>query len=453
MARVLVVDDESNIIKTLSAILQDEGHVVFPASNGQEALSFLRKNEVDLVFLDVWLPDTDGLEVLGRIKQINPETSVIMISGHGSIDIAVKSTKMGAFDFLEKPPSMERIITSLNNALEQIRLRRENIQLRREVFQEDEMVGASPAMDEIRKVIETAAATNARVFITGGNGTGKELVARAIFRKSRRSDKPFIKVNCAAIPNELIESELFGHEKGAFTGALSRRLGKFELANTGTIFLDEVCDMSASAQAKVLRVLQEQQFERVGGSETITVDTRVISATNIDIRRAIEDGGFREDLFYRLNVIPIRVPPLSERREDIPLLVGYFLEKFSKEHGVGNKEISPEAMGFLMEHPWQGNIRELKNVVERLTIMVPRETIDLREIKKHMESHDLAAAISGNASSLKKARDDFEREYILKALLKNDRNVTATARELGIERTNLHRKIKQYGIDVERQER
>ncbi len=452
MARILIVDDESNIIKTLSAILQDEGHIVYSASSGQEAISFLGKNDVDLMFLDVWLPDIDGIEVLEKVRQTSPEVSVIMISGHGSIDIAVKSTKMGAFDFLEKPPSMERILTATGNALERIRLRRENIQLRREALQEDEMIGKSAPMMEVRGIIETAAATNARVFITGDNGTGKELVARAIFRKSKRSDKPFVKVNCAAIPNELIESELFGHEKGAFTGALGRRLGRFELAHGGTIFLDEICDMSASAQAKVLRVLQEQQFERVGGSETITVDVRVIAATNIDVKKAIDDGLFREDLFYRLNVIPVRMPSLAERRDDIPLLAEYFLGKFAKEHGLGTKEISVDGMDFLMQHAWPGNIRELKNVIERLSIMVPREVIDERDIKKHIETSDMKSDLRGDVSPLKRAREDFEREYIVRALEKNDGNVTQAAKDLGIERTNLHRKIRQYKIDIEKPE-
>jgi len=314
--------------------------VVYTVQNGKDALQFVKSNEGDVVFLDVWLPDIDGMEVLQQIKQLQNDIAVIMISGHGSIDIAVKSTRLGAFDFLEKPPSMERVITSLNNAIEQIQLKRENVMLKKNITMEDEMIGNSGPMQEVKRIIDMAAATNARVFITGENGTGKELVARAIYRKSKRSDKPFIKVNCAAIPDELIESELFGHEKGSFTGALARRLGKFELADKGTIFLDEICDMSQSAQAKVLRVLQEQQFERVGGNDVITVDVRVIAATNVDVKEAIEQGRFREDLYYRLNVIPIYVPPLSERKDDIPLLVDYFLEKFAREHGLGVKQMS-----------------------------------------------------------------------------------------------------------------
>ncbi len=449
MARILIVDDEVNIIKTLSSILQDEGHIVFPAKNGEEALQFVRKNDIDLSILDVWLPDMDGLDLMDQVRELNPGVAVIMISGHGSIDIAVKSTKMGAFDFLQKPPSMERVLTSVNNGLEHARLRKENIKLRHDSHADDEMIGSSSHIAEIRRVIETAAATSARVFITGDSGTGKELVARDIYHRSKRYDKPFVKVNCAAIPDELIESELFGHEKGAFTGAVSRRIGKFELANMGTLFLDEVCDMSQAAQSKVLRVLQEQQFERVGGNETITVDVRVISATNIDVKKAIEDGLFREDLYYRLNVIPVNVPPLSERREDILLLVNYFLERFSIEHGVGVKEITPEGMNELVNHPWPGNVRELRNVIERISIMVPKKMIDFPDIVKHLETGQ-GGGISAEASTLKRARERFEKEFIIQALKRNDRNVSLTSRELGIERTNLHRKIKQYDIDVDK---
>lgn len=450
MAKILVVDDEKNILNTMKAILQDEGHVVYTVQNGKDALQFVKSNKGDVVFLDVWLPDIDGMEVLQQIKQLQNDIAVIMISGHGSIDIAVKSTRLGAFDFLEKPPSMERVITSLNNAIEQIQLKRENVMLKKNITMEDEMIGNSSPMQEVKRIIDTAAATNARVFITGENGTGKELVARAIYRKSKRSDKPFIKVNCAAIPDELIESELFGHEKGSFTGALARRLGKFELADKGTIFLDEICDMSQSAQAKVLRVLQEQQFERVGGNDVITVDVRVIAATNVDVKEAIEQGRFREDLYYRLNVIPIYVPPLSERKDDIPLLVDYFLEKFAREHGLGVKQMSDNAMHFMANYAWPGNVRELKNVIERLTIMVPSEIIELDDIKKHIESYDYEDTIVKDSSSLKKAREQFEKEYIIKALKQFDKNVSATAKSLGIERTNLHRKIRQYHINVDK---
>ena len=449
MAKILIVDDEINILKTLVSILQDEGHIVFSAENGEEALNFLRKNDVDCVILDIWLPDIDGIEILERIMTLYQDIAVIMISGHGSIDIAVKSTKLGAFDFIQKPPSLERVVTSVNNALEHSRLKRENIKLREESGFEDDMIGTSAKMLEIREVIETAAATNARVFITGESGTGKEMVAKAIYKKSKRADKPFIKVNCAAIPSELIESELFGHEKGAFTGAVGTRMGKFEIANKGTLFLDEVCDMSLAAQAKVLRVLQEQQFERVGGNEIINVDVRVISATNIDVKKAIEEGRFREDLYYRLNVIPIDVPHLAERREDIKNLVDYFLQKSSQEHGIGLKEVSDEGMKLLVNHNWPGNVRELKNIIERLSIMVAKEIIDEEDIQRYLETEDDFNDLV-NISPLKKAREDFERDYIIKALRKNSRNITLTAKELGIERTNLHRKINQYNINIDK---
>ena len=449
MAKILIVDDEVNIIKTLSSILQDEGHIVFAAENGEDALNFLRKNDLDLIILDIWLPDIDGIEILERVGTLYPDVAVIMISGHGSIDIAVKSTKLGAFDFIQKPPSLERVVTSVKNALEHARLKRENIKLREETHLDDEMIGESLKMMEIREIIETAAATNARVFITGESGTGKEMVAKAIYRRSKRADKPFIKVNCAAIPSELIESELFGHEKGAFTGAVGTRMGKFEIAHKGTLFLDEVCDMSLAAQAKVLRVLQEQQFERVGGNEIVDVDVRVISATNIDIKKAIDDGKFREDLYYRLNVIPIEVPPLAQRKKDIRPLVEYFLQKSADEHGVGDKVLSDDAMKVLMNYNWPGNVRELKNIVERLSIMVSKETIDEEDIDRYLEIDDNQFD-AREISPLKQAREEFERDYIINALKRNNRNITITAKDLGIERTNLHRKINQYGIDIEK---
>ncbi|PKL18275.1 MAG: Fis family transcriptional regulator [Spirochaetae bacterium HGW-Spirochaetae-5] len=452
MARILIVDDEENIINSMTPILQDEGHVVFSGKNGEEALSFLKKNEVDLIILDVWLPDADGIELLEKIKKMYPESAAIMISGHGSIDIAVRSTRIGAFDFLEKPPSLDRLVTSVNNALEQVRLRRENIKLKKKSFVDDDMIGYSNHVNEIKDIIRRAAKTNARVLITGESGTGKELVAKAIFQLSNRSDKPFLKMNCAAIPDELIESELFGHERGSFTGAVGRRLGKFELADGGTLFLDEVCDMSLSAQAKVLRVLQEQQFERVGGSETITVDVRVIAATNVDIPKAIAEGKFREDLYYRLNVIPIHVPRLTERKDDIEVLINYFIERFSQEHGTGKKVITEDGMEFLKEYPWPGNVRELKNIIERVVIMVSTEEIKAEDIQKNIGSggKDHTREVNYAGGSLKETREAFEKDYIIAALKKNEGNVSVTARELDIERTNLHRKIKQYNINVEK---
>jgi two-component system nitrogen regulation response regulator NtrX len=452
MARILVVDDEENIINSITPILKDEGHVVFSGQTGEDAMLSLKNNEFDLIILDVWLPDVDGTELLARIKKLYPEVAVIMISGHGSIDIAVKSTRNGAFDFLEKPPSLDRLITSVDNALEQARLRKENIKLKRKSFVDDEMIGNSKEINEIKDIIKRAAKTNARVLITGESGTGKELVAKAIFQLSNRSDKAFLKMNCAAIPDELIESELFGHEKGSFTGALGRRLGKFELADGGTLFLDEICDMSLSAQAKVLRVLQEQQFERVGGNETITVDVRVIAATNVDMIKAIEEGRFREDLYYRLNVIPIHVPRLKDRQEDLELLVNYFVEKFSLEHGTGGKHITKDGMDFLKEYPWPGNVRELKNILERVVIMVPSEEIEADDIKKNISSRgmDRSHDINTVTGTLKEIRESSEKKYIIASLKKHGGNITATAKELDIERTNLHRKIKQYKINVEK---
>lgn len=448
MAAILIVDDEPNIINSITHILQDEEHTVFSAANGDDALALFKKHNPDLLILDVWLPDLDGIDLLGRMKKIKPDTAAIMISGHGSIDIAVRSTRMGAFDFLEKPPSLNRLVTSVNNALEQVRLRRENQQLRKKAFIDDEMIGESGQMNEIKSTIKKAARTNARVLITGESGTGKELVAKAIFQLSARADKPFIKVNCAAIPDELIESELFGHEKGSFTGALNRRIGKFELANGGTLFLDEVCDMSLSAQAKVLRVLQEQQFERVGGNDTITVDVRVIAATNIDMQKAIEEGRFREDLYYRLNVVPVHVPRLADRDDDIEILVDYFLAMFTREHGTGEKTISDEGMALLKRYRWPGNVRELRNIIERITIMVPEDEVTDEDLRRYLRPDDpVRQSDFGQLSTLREARDNFERDFILGALKRNNGNVSVTARELDIERTNLHRKIRQYDIE------
>jgi two-component system nitrogen regulation response regulator NtrX len=450
MASILIVDDESNILKTLKSILEDEEHTVFTALNGDEGLSIIKDHEVDLAILDVWLPDIDGLDLLNKMKEEYPDIAIIMMSGHGSIDIAVKSTKTGAFDFLVKPPSMERVLTSVNNALENERLKKENIKLRRKSFAEDEMIGDAASMRRINEIIDTSAKTNARVFITGESGTGKELIARAIYQKSNRADQPFVKVNCAAIPDDLIESELFGHERGAFTGAVNQRIGKFEKAHNGTIFLDEICDMSLAVQAKVLRVLQEQQFERVGGNDVIDVDVRVISATNIDVKKAIDEDRFREDLYFRLNVIPLIAPSLSERREDIPLLLDYFMNKFSIEHGIGIKEISEEGLEFLMDYSWPGNVRELKNIIERLLIMVTKNRIEVNDIQKYMESYDYDDYMGRDISPLKTALREYEKSYIINALKKNNSNADQTARELGLEIRNLHRKLKLLEIDINR---
>src|SRR5574337_948532 len=372
---ILVVDDEKNIRSSLEGILKDEGYRVRGVPTGEDLLKQVAQTVPDLVILDVWLPGMDGLQALTELKRLHPALPVVMISGHGTVETAVKATRLGAYDFIEKPLSLEKTILAVRNALDRQRLEMENRALRQTLEQRYEIVGESPAIQALRTQIQSAAPSHGRVLIRGESGTGKELIARAIHRQSLRADKPFVEGNCAAIPDEWIESELFGHEKGAFTGATTKRHGKFELADGATIFLDEVGDMSLKPQAKVLRVLQEQTFERVGGSESLTVDVRVIAASNKDLLEEIRRGAFREDLFYRLSVIPFEVPPLRERQEDIPILARYFLLSFCQEHGKPEKEISPEAMELLIDYPWPGNVRELRNVIERMVIMVPSKTI------------------------------------------------------------------------------
>jgi two-component system nitrogen regulation response regulator NtrX len=388
----------------------------------------------------------DGLELLAEIKTVHPEVAVVMISGHGTIETAVKATKLGAYDFIEKPLSLEKTLLAVARALEHTRLERENRALREQVQREHQIVGNSPTIRELRRQIEVAAPTNGRVLICGENGVGKELVARAIHALSARHDGPFVEVNCAAIPEELIESELFGHEKGAFTGALIRRRGKFELANGGTIFLDEVGDMSLKTQAKVLRVLEEQTFERVGGRETIKVDVRVIAASNKNLSDLIGGGQFREDLFYRLNVIPLQVPQLRARKEDIPLLVQYFLSVLSGEHGKRVKTISEDAMTYFLQYDWPGNVRELKNMVERLVIMVADDAILPRHLPPPLIPSIGVDEPEKREKPLREAREAFERAYILAKLHANDWNMTRTSEKLGIERSHLYRKLRTYGI-------
>ena len=369
-ASILVVDDEEAIRTSLRSILEDEGYEVSVAANGVEALKAYGTDPPDLMILDIWMPEMDGLETLRRVKEFVPTTQVMMISGHGSIETAVKAIKLGAYDYIEKPLSLENVTFRVKQALEQFRLAQENRSLRTKVQQKFELVGQSPAMQRLRELIETAGPTNSRVLIGGENGTGKELVARAIHSHSTRSDHPFVAVNCAAIPETLIESELFGHEKGSFTGATSMKRGQFEQADGGTLFLDEIGDMSLSTQAKVLRALQEQQFTRVGGTKLMKVDVRVLAASNKDLEKEIGKGHFREDLYYRLNVVPIVVPPLRERREDIPALVRHFMKTHVEEQGLRMKDVSPEAMAVFQQYEWPGNIRE-RNLIRRLMIMVP----------------------------------------------------------------------------------
>lgn len=442
---ILVVDDEKNILRSLSTALKIEGYAVLTAQEGEEALRLIEEKPIDLVMLDVWMPEMDGLEALKRIMKIRPDLVVIMMSGQATIEAAVKATKLGAYDFIEKPISIEKISLTIENTLKFKRLERENLTLRQAVGQKYVMIGESPEMRRLFAQIKQVAPTHSRVLISGENGTGKELVAWAIYQNSTRRDKPFVKVNCAAIPEDLIESELFGHEKGAFTGATQMRHGKFELGDGGTIFLDEVGDMSLKTQAKVLRVLESGEFERVGGSKPITVDVRVITATNKDLKEEIRQGNFRQDLYYRLNVIPIFVHPLREKREDIPLLIEHFLHEFCEEYGKRRKRMTPEAIQILRRHDWPGNIRELKNIVERIVIMVPGDEIDVEDVRPlFMEPVDIGTY--DDALSLKDAVNEFERDYILRKLEDNDWNVSQTAEILKIERSHLYKKMRSYGI-------
>jgi len=449
---ILVVDDEPNILKVMGDILTDEGYRVRTAHSGEEALAEVQRSSPDLVILDIWLPGMDGLQTLDVLKGVIPETPVIMISGHGTIETAVRAIKMGAYDFIEKPPTIERTLLAVRHGLEQQRLLQENRALRQHLERQYEIIGEGPAIRRILTQVESVAPSHGRVLIRGESGVGKELIARAIHRSSPRRERPFVEVNCAAIPDELIESELFGHEKGAFTGALTTRRGKFELADEGTIFLDEVGDMSLKAQSKVLRVLQEQVFERVGGTEVFRVDVRVIAASNKDLEQETRDGRFREDLYYRLNVVPVEVPPLRERREDIPLMARHFLKGFCAEYGKKEKTLSPDSMELFLQHPWPGNVRELKNVIERLVIMVPGEVIHRFHVDPALQARPVREEGTSfvpevsRTASLREARNRFEREYILMHLQENQGNVTRTAERLKIERSNLHRKLKAYGI-------
>jgi two-component system nitrogen regulation response regulator NtrX len=445
---ILIVDDERAIQKALRGVLEDEGYRVSVAGSAQEAVPRLLDESPDLVFLDIWMPGTDGLEALAEFKRLRPETAVVMISGHGTIETAVKATKLGAYDFIEKPLSLEKILLAATRALDHGRLERENRDLREQLGRGQRIVGHSRTIEALRQQIAIAAPTNGRVLIHGENGAGKELVARAIHAQSVRREGPFVEVNCAAIPEELIESELFGHERGAFTGAVGRRRGKFELADGGTLFLDEVGDMSVKTQAKVLRALEEQAFERVGGKETIRVDVRVVAASNQNLPDLIAQGRFREDLFYRLSVIPIEVPSLRHRTEDIPLLVEHFIHLFAEENAKRPKTISVEALAYFLSYEWPGNVRELRNMVERLVIMTPGDVIGPEALPPPLRPRDPVASAEDTQreKTLKEARETFERAYILGELHAQEWNMTRTADKLGIERSHLYRKLKMYGI-------
>ncbi|MGA1845370.1 MAG: sigma-54-dependent transcriptional regulator [bacterium] len=436
---ILIVDDENRIRSSLAGILKDEGYDVSCAEDGTHALERLEEENPDLMLLDIWMPGIDGMEVLKRTKEQWPDIAVVMISGHGNIETAVKAIKMGAYDFIEKPLSLEKTILIVQHALETQRLANENRRLRLKDENRYRIIGMSNPVEELRRQISLAAPTNGWVLITGENGTGKELVAREIHNRSHRTDKPLVGVNCAAIPDELIESELFGHERGAFTGATLKRKGKFELADQGTLFLDEVGDMSLKTQAKVLRALEEQCFHRVGGHKTISVDVRVIAASNKDLKREMEEGRFREDLYYRLHVIPITIPPLRERKEDIPLLVEHFLNVFATDLGQPEKAPAKEAMQILLTYDWPGNIRELKNLLERLVIMVPGSRISPMDIPEPFRKEHLQP-------SLKEGKREYERYLIGRTLKACRGNISQAAKQLKIERSLLHQKIKSFGL-------
>lgn len=440
----LIIDDEEKIRKALAAVIEDEGWKVIEAADGSKGLQLFARQEPDLVLLDVWMPGIDGIDTLQKMKQLKPQIPVVIMSGHGTIETAVRATRIGAFDYLEKPLSLDKIYPLLDHA-KRIRSYSEE-----QSHSSPDLIGNAESILQIKRQINLVASKNAWVLITGENGTGKEVVANHIHQKSTRAKKPFVAVNCAAIPEELIESELFGHAKGAFTNAIAAKKGKFELANHGTIFLDEIGDMSLRTQAKILRILQEQQFERLGTTETQHVDVRVIAATNQDLKELIKEGRFREDLFYRLNVVPFHLPPLRERGDDVFDLAQFFLGKMAKELGEQPKQISDQALQVMRDYPWPGNIRELKNLLERICIMSDQNVVEADVLRAYLEIDDKADSNSNelmNASNLKQAKSDFERAYILGKLEENQWNITKTAEAIGLERSNLHKKMKLYGIE------
>lgn len=450
--RILIVDDEQGIRAALGQLLEFEGYEVRSVSNAVDGIAEYQKQRPDLVFLDVKMAGIDGVEALKKIKEIDPSAVVVMISGHATIQTAVEATQLGAYDILEKPLDTDRILVTLRNALKHLDLHEENARLKETIQSRYEIVGKSYGIRAVIDKIERVGKTPARVLITGENGTGKELVARALHSQSSRADQPFVEVNCAAIPSELIESELFGHMKGSFTGAVADRAGKFEQANGGTLFLDEVGDMSLAAQAKVLRVLQDGVVTRIGGSKTIEVDVRVLAATNKDLETEIAEGRFREDLFYRLNVVPINVPPLRERREDIPLLVAHFVNLLTRREGVAPRSFAPEAVERLTHLDWPGNVRELRNTIERLLILAPGPRITGEDVARLVGKRDPEQAGLGSlleCKTFEEFKHAAERAFLLAKLRELDWNVSETARALDMPRSNLYKKIERYGLSRE----
>ena len=456
MASILIVDDEPGVRAALGGVMRDEGYTVEAVDSGEACLERVVEQTFDVVLLDVWMPGIDGLETLQRLRERQVDAQVVVISGHGNVESAVRAIKLGAFDFVEMPLSLDKAVLVVRNALRQRLLEAENRDLRAQVDRRYVMVGESRVMRHLREQVLLAAPTNGRVLVLGENGTGKELVARTLHAHSRRRTGPFVEVNCAAIPEELIESELFGHTKGAFTGAVADRRGRFEHAHGGTIFLDEIGDMSLKTQAKVLRALQEQVVQPVGGTSTVRVDVRVVAATNKDLQEEIRAGRFREDLFFRLNVVPIFVPPLRDRADDVPRLAEHFMATLAAEYGRRVKRFAPEAMARLQHHAWPGNVRELHNVVERLLIMVHGDTITASDVGFIDDGGGAPAPATGASAApllpLADARDRFERDYILQVLAANQGNISRTADALAVERSNLYKKMRAFGIAPSRRE-
>ena len=448
-SRIMICDDEPAIRKTLAEILQDEGFQVEMTESGEKLLNILQNSgqKIDALLLDIWLPGLNGLSTLAKIRELGVRVPVIMISGHATLDSAVRATKLGAFDFLEKPLNLDKVILTLSNALKQARLEKRQRQLQAQL-PKTEIIGSCPVIHQLKADISQAAPSPGRVLILGESGSGKELAARLVHELSDRAEEAFVEMNCAAIPEELIESELFGHRKGSFTGAFESRQGKFEQADRGTLFLDEIADMSLATQAKVLRVLQEQCFQPIGSSKTRHVDVRVIAATNKDLQEEIAEGRFREDLYFRLNVIPLNIPPLRERKGDITELCQHFVQFFAKSYGRPHISFSDQALERLARYHWPGNIRELRNTVERLIIMSRKTLVDSKDLPTHICGDQSESIPLSLFSSLKEAREDFEKRYIKHHLRLNEKNITKTAEALKIERSNLHKKIKQYGIEI-----
>ena len=454
---VLVVDDEESIRIALRGILEDEGYSVTLAKDGLDALASLQRELPDLVLLDIWMPRLDGLEALGRMKELYPDLAIVMISGHGTIETAVKCTKLGAFDFIEKPLSLEKVLVTVHNAIGMSRLQQENAALRGMMEESFEVIGESAAAKLLREQIAIVAPTSAAILICGENGTGREAVAHEIHRYSSRADKPFVVINCASIPEELLESEIFGHEKGAFAGASSQRKGKLDLADEGTLFLEEVGDLPLNAQFKLQKVIEEKKFERMGGVKSIDVNVRIMTSTSRRLEEGIKAGTFSENLYYHLNVVPFDIQPLRDRKEDIPVLAENLLEQFCRREMRGRKSLQPEAVALMERYDWPGNIREMRNIIERLVIMTPGSFITVEQLPDMILegsafSHRLAGVNEPvcESQSLREAREEFERDFIIHKLDENDWNVTRTAEAIELERSNLHRKIKSYGIDMKK---